>query len=110
MAAIWVMTWSPSTSTGTWPRGLMARKAASCCSLLCSLTITGSNAAPAVSSRLCGTKEHAPGAKYSFMVMASPGSAAGPQGFGAERELQFVQARAQGVVHRRQLQALAPGL
>src|SRR6059058_2495652 len=101
------MTWSPSTSTGTWPRGLMARKAASFCSPLCSLTITGSKSAPAVSSRLWGTKEQAPGAKYSFMDMASPRSAAGPQGFAGQREVQFTQARAQGVVNGRQLQPLA---
>jgi hypothetical protein len=63
IARICVTTCSSSTSTGTWPRGLIARKAGSFCSPLCSLTITGSNWAPAASSSACGTKEQAPGAK-----------------------------------------------
>src|SRR5690349_16678452 len=92
----------PSTSTGTCPRGLMLRNAASFCSPLCSFTITGSNSAPAISSSACGTKEQAPGAKYSFIDMTSlqsGRSAAGPQGFGVQGSGQLGQPRAQIVVH-----------
>jgi hypothetical protein len=71
MARICVIFASPSTSTGTWPRGLMARYSGEFCSPLCSLTITGSNGAPAVSSRVCGTNEQAPGAKYSLRLIAN---------------------------------------
>ena len=60
MAMICVITSPPSTSTGTWPRGLMALYSGLFCSLRCSFTATGSKVAPAISSMLCGTNEQAP--------------------------------------------------
>ena len=69
MATICVITSPSSTSTGTWPRGFIARYSGLRCSPLCSLTMTGSNGTPASSSMACGTKEQAPGAKNSLRLM-----------------------------------------
>src|SRR4051794_33821601 len=112
MARIWVIVTSPSTSTGTCPRGLIARYSGESCSFLCSLTSTGSNGSPLASSRVCGTNEQAPGAKYSLRVMrfSLESSAAGPQRLAGQRRPQLVQPPAHRLVDRRQREPLAAHL
>ena len=67
MATIWLRGLPSTTSTGTWPFGLIARYSGDFCSPLCSFTIFGSKSWPLaalIASRAtCGTNEQAPGAK-----------------------------------------------
>src|SRR3569832_739502 len=112
IARICVITTPSSTSTGTCACGLIALYSADSFSRLCSFTITGSNAAPLASSKVWGTKEHAPCAKYSFIVMGAflESSAARTQRYGSQRGTQLVQPGPQRVVNGGDLQQLAFGL
>src|SRR3954466_5781371 len=108
MARICVITTPSSTSTGTCPRGLIARNSSSRFSCLCSFTSTASKGAPLVSSSACGTNEQAPGPKYSFRDMASllqwHDSAAGLQRLAVQRRLQVVDPGPQRFVDGGELQ------
>src|SRR5215213_11023357 len=75
-----------SSSTGTCPFGLICQKSFPDLVFFSLLsTCSSSNGVPVSRNTICGEREHAPGAKYSFMTDLRSGPAIGAGQFQAVR-------------------------